>query len=263
MGDKISYLYDKYDVREYVKKTVGEEYLPQLYGIYNNVSEININELPDKFVAKITQSCGKNIIVNGTIDLDFAKLIKQLDEWQKETFNKAAISGHKEESYFNNGKAKILFEEYLDAGNNNSPEDIRIYCFNGKAKFISVDYDSVTEKGEKKKSYLRNIFSLNGDFLEFKFGRDNDYTKTELNIGNLDKLIEVAEALAEPFPFVRVDMYELNNSIKFGELTWIPMGGNCFITPKEIDNKLGNILKLPSVDIDYKLLKRKLIRREL
>lgn len=256
--DEICKLYDKYTCREYVAKTIGEKYLTKLYGVYENANEIRFDELPDEYVLKITQSCGKNLIINKNNSLSTDEIINIMNEWLSVTNDKKnIIKEYKEDYYFYDGNAQILCEEYLSNDQGNIPEDIRVYCFNGKAEFITIDYDSVTYTGEKKHVYVRNSFDTNGNFIPLKFGRENDIGKNKFPKDILPELLNVAEHLAQPFPFVRVDMYNVNGSIKFGELTWIPMGGNCKIEPEEYEKILGEKIQLPEInELDATVIKK-------
>lgn len=260
MKKDIVQLYDKYTVRSYVREKIGEKYLTSLYGVYDNINDIEFDKFPNKYVLKITQSCAKNIIVNSNMTMTREEMKLKLKEWLMET-NDACyqISMFKEENYYYNSEAKIICEEYLDIGNNKSPEDIRVYCFNGIPKFISVDYESVTDDGIKKSDYSRNVFDTSGVILPIEFGRKSDKSQRGLNKDIIQELLNISTKLSQPFPFVRVDLYIINDSIKFGELTWIPMGGNCKINPKEYDEIMGSWLNLPNIKLDYKNMKRELI----
>lgn len=237
--DLIRYCYDKYTVREYVKNTVGEKYLTKLYGVWSNANDIDFSKLPPRCIFKITQSSGYNIICFNMEKTDEEKIRKQLDKWQKNQNNiKFTEKMYKYENYYFDQRCRIMCEELLEI-NHNVPEDIRIYCFSGKATFITVDYESVSAEGEKLHEYVRNVFDLKGNFIDAKFGRENNPQYTFPNIPNLDEMIVVAEKLAKPFPFVRVDLYNIKGRIVFGELTWVPQGGSGKIVPEEFDLQLG------------------------
>lgn len=243
--------YDKLAVRQYVTSKVGAQYLPQLYRTYDSADEIDFAQLPDKYVLKITQSCGYNIIHNGHNSLNDVIAVKtQLREWLNQTNDlKAVRRMHKEGSYHFNGKSRILCEEYLENVEGEIGEDIRLYCFNGKAKFFSIDFDSMTEDGIKKIEYNRNVYDLDKNFIDVNFGRPNDMKQNLPELKKFSKMIEIAEELADDFIFVRVDFYNLDGRIIVGELTFIPMGGAGKIEPMEYDYKWGQELQLPQVKL--------------
>lgn len=245
-GEDIRKYYDKFRVREYVKKTIGEKYLTEIYGVWNSADEISFDDLPEECILKITQSSGFNKICLKGYKKEQEKIKSQLQDWLEFTNNKKnAEKLYKIEKYYFDGKAQILAEELLKTGDNAIPEDVRIYCFNGKAEFFTIDYDSVSQEGIKLHEYCRNVYDIDGNFLPYTFGRENDERYKEHNITNLPEMIKVAEKLSKPFIFVRVDLYNIKGRIVFGELTWIPMGGAGRVLPYEFDRELGE--KLPVI----------------
>ena len=237
--------YDKYTVRDYVKKKVGEVYLNEVYGVYDNADEIDFEKLPSKFVLKITQSSGKNIICVDKSKLNIDETIRSLNKWLKE----AQKCNGQEESYVYNGHAKILCEKLLQQKNGQIPNDYRIYCFNGEPKYVIYDIETTCANGEHGNNIRRNIYDLEWNLLNIEMGRKNDIGYIVQKPDNFQEIIKVARSLSHDFPFVRVDLYNLDGKIIFGELTWIPMGGNCIIKPDSFDYELGKILRLPDVKI--------------
>lgn len=238
--------YDKFTVRQYIASKVGEKYLPHLYALYDNAKDIDFTLLPNQYVLKVTQSCGYNIIQNGHSSIDEKAIKLQMEEWLSKTNDPKYIRRYeKEEAYYFNGKAKILCEEYIENERGQAPEDIRFYCFNGKAKFYSIDFNSVTEDGIKKKEYTRNVYDIDGSFIDVNFGRKNNLKEKEYHLKNFGEMVRIAEKLAEEFIFVRVDFYNLDGRIFVGELTFVPMGGAGRIEPIEYDYKWGDELQLP------------------
>ena len=252
--------YDKYNVRNYIKEKIGDEHIPRLYGIFSSVDEINFQKLPSKYAIKITQSNGYNILVNERNEKSQEAIKTQLNEWLNTTNDlKKMVDIYKEESYYYDGRARIICEELLEDKEGNFPADIRIFCFNGEPKYISYDLDSVDDAGNKKRDYFKNTYTIDWEFLDVDFGRPRNTNVVIEKPSGLDKMIALARKLSEDFIFVRVDFYNLDGRIVVGELTWIPMGGGIIINPKEFDLQLGNELKLPNIKLDFKTFKNSLM----
>lgn len=245
---KIQLLYDKFTVREYIKKCIGEKYLNELYGVYSNANDIDFDKLPNKFALKITQSSGKNIICSNKAGLDIEKVKIILNKWLKET-NK---SKEQEQSYYFTGNAQIICEKFLETKERKVPCDYRFYCFNGEPKYIIYDIDTTLEDGTHGNDIRRNVYNLNWELIDVEFGRPKNVSGKIEKPENLEEMLEISRKLSEEFPFVRVDLYNIDGKIIFGELTWIPMGGNCVITPDSFDYELGELLELPNEKLIYK-----------
>ena len=235
--------YDKYRARTYVEKKVGSKYLARVYGLWDDPQDIDFSKLPNECVFKVTQSSGCNIICLDLEHADEKKIVTQLGEWLNSQNDKKKMEEQfKVESYYFDQNSKILCEELLK-DEDAIPNDMRFYCFSGRVAFISVDYESVSPEGVKLSDYYRNVYDREGNFRDVEFGRENNTKYKFPDIHNLDEMIEVAEKLAEPFPFVRVDLYNIKDRIVFGELTWIPQGGAGQLSPVSFDEELGRLFK--------------------
>lgn len=246
--DLIQQCYDKYTVRKYVSTKIGEKYLTHLYGVWEDASKIDFEGLPEKCVFKISQSSGCNIICQSGYKNRQEQIRKQLQEWLDEQNNCSQVEEiSKYEAYCCTYKSVIICEELLELANYNIPDDIRFYCFNGKVEFISIDYDTVSDSGEKLHDYYRNVFDINGNFWDVEFGRENNANLKFPQIDNLEEMVSISQTLAEPFEFARIDLYNVEGRIVFGEITWIPMGGAGKIQPDTFDYKLGEKLDIPNL----------------
>lgn len=247
-GELIKRCYDKYTVRDFVKETVGEKYLTKLYGVWKSAKEINFSKLPEKCIFKISQSSGCNLIcMKGYKEKEY-EIKTQLDAWLLEQNSaEAADEISKYEAYCYTQNSVIICEELLESSENHIPDDIRIYCFNGKAEFVTIDYDSVSKNGEKRHDYPRNVFDINGNFIDAELGRRNDSTRGFPQIENYKEMLSVSEELAKPFEFARIDLYNIRGRIIFGEITWIPMGGAGTVKPDSFDLEMGEKLKIPNL----------------
>lgn len=242
--DLIQRAYDKVNVRGYIKEKLGKEYcasfLNTLYGVYSNANEINFDELPSSFVLKISQSSGSNIICPDKTKLNVSEAKRTLNKW----ITIANGKHFSEEGYIFDGNAVICCEKFLRDKNGNIPYDIRVYCFNGEPRFFVCDVGTTLKDGSHGDAIVRNVYDLEWNLQSFNLGRPRDPRVKIQKPNNLDEIIRVSRVLSEDFKFVRVDLYDIDGKLVFGELTWIPMGGSCVVEPDYMDYELGSLLNL-------------------
>lgn len=215
---------DKYEVRKYVKEVIGEKYLNEVLGIYNSFDEIDFDSLPDAFALKGTHGSSYNIIVRDKSKLDKTAAGKKFKKWLGENF----YYKDREKNY-KLIKPRIMADKFLSP-KDGIIEEFKLFCFNGKVRMISYN------KGEGH-DRRTNLFDENWNKLNVRYGYSGfDIEKMP---ENKDELISLAERLAEPFEFVRVDLYNIDGKIYFSELTFHPGGGLVPFTPKEFDAELG------------------------
>ena len=227
---------DKAEFKAYIQEQVGEGYTIPLFGVWDNESMIDFDALPKSFVLKSTlQSDGRHIIIVKDKEmLDFDKLKTVLSSWLLPR-NSLCVSYC---NAYHDLRPRILAEEYFE-GFEGQVLDYKFMCFNGEAKLLVVVADRGTAMGV-------NFYDLDWNLLPFT----RSYPNTSYPIPkpkNFDRMLEMANKLAEPFPFVRVDFYESadGNEIYVGELTFYPGGGYESFQPIEWDYKLGDMLRLP------------------
>ncbi len=225
---------DKYKVREYVIECGLEKILNELISVYNNSSEINFNELPNKFVLKCNHGAGFNIICEDKSKLDIKKTKEKLDKWMKTEFWKIYS-----EMQYRNVNKKIICEKFLESKDENSIEDYKIYCFNGKPLFCMVCVG--------RNLGIPTYYFMDKSWKIMKINPAGKNAPENLVITkpkSIDKMYEYAEILAKPFKFVRVDFYDYMNEPIFGELTFTPAA--CLDTNyiDGWDKKLGEMLKI-------------------
>ncbi len=204
---------DKYRVRDYVKSCGYDDILINMIGAWNSAKDIPWEDLPDKFVLKWNFGAGMNIVCKDKNALERTQVIKQMNRWHK---NKYWLS-HSEMQYKHIPK-KIVCEEYLEYQEESTIPDYKIYCFHGRPEAVLVMHDRgcgrmTTEFFDTKWKPLENSSKYAAAFKETK--------KPEC----LDSMLQAAEKLSSPFPFVRVDFYVLGGKFYFGELTFTPAGG--------------------------------------
>lgn len=222
---------DKYKVREFIKDKIGEEYLIPLIGVYDSEDEIDFNNLPNKFVLKVNHGSGYNIICSDKSKLDVNDTKKKLKKWLKEDY--AEI---KKEYQYKNVKRKIVCESFIN-DKNGELLDYKFFCFNGKVEFIKVDID-------RYDGHKVNIYDKKWNLLPMEeYGMPNSNKIIE-KPNNLQKMIEIAEVLSKEFNFARIDLYYVDGTIYFGEVTLTPAGGVNPFKPLDMDLKYANMISL-------------------
>ncbi len=225
---------DKYDVREYVKSKGLEDILIHCYGIYDSVEDIRWRDLPSQFVIKDTLGSGGNtvIVVNNKSKQNISELKKTISEWTQIDSKKK--DGGREWPYYSGKKHRILIEQLIvpekDA---NGLLDYKFFCFNGKVVFLYV-------MGNRKIGENVCVSIFDRQFRLMKVHRDGDATLEGVKKPkNYDEMIYTAEKLASDFPHVRVDLYNNNGIIKFGELTFYNASGYMKYVPDKFDYIVG------------------------
>jgi len=226
---------DKYAVREYVKKTIGEQYLIPLLGVWDSVEEINFDELPDQFVLKTTHDSGGVIVCQNKREFDVDAAKKKLIQHLEIDFY---FPGR--EWAYKGLERKIIAEQYMVDESQQELKDYKIFCFNGEPKFIQVDYG-------RFKNHKRNMYSIDWKYLDFT----TEYpTDSEVNISppaNLQEMLRVARKLSVGLVHSRIDLYSAFGKTYFGEITLYHGCGFEHFYPKSYDRIIGDLLQLPGV----------------
>lgn len=228
-NDTVTMCVDKYRIREYLTEKKLEHLCPKLYGVYDSAAEIDWNALPDSFVIKCNHGCGYNILCPDKSRLDIKESLRLLKQWMKEDYWKEFA-----EVQYRYVKKKIIAEEYLG----DELQTYKFYCFNGIPKVLYVSENG--ENGEKDK-YL-NYYSMDWEMLPYCLSGHVRKTLPHPKPEHMEELVRYAEILSRDFPFVRVDLYDVNGRVYISELTFIPTGGYMQLTPEGTDVEWGNWL---------------------
>lgn len=235
-------LVDKYAVRDYVKEKVGSQYLNELYAVYNKPAEVDFEKLPNQFVLKGVHGFHLNLIVKDKNKLSLKKTNYLLNKWML----KDHYRNGKEWAY-KNVKPRIIAEKYLEEFGKDVVNDYKFFCFNGKPKYILVYM-------ERDLQDLRCYYDLNWKKLPFTIEKNNLFEGEVEKPVNLNEMIVVAQKLAQDFPFVRVDLYNINSKVLFGEMTFYPNDGRKKYIPNEYNKIIGDYLELPKIPEGQKVI---------
>jgi hypothetical protein len=215
-------LADKLSVRAYVKQRIGEKYLTQLFWNGRDPRAIPFDKLPPICIAKTNHGCGRNIVITRDTDRSFA--IASLKKWLNENYYWAL-----REAQYYDIPPQILIEEFLDDGQPDGPLDYKFWCFNGVPELLQVDNHTHDINPYYDRNWKRLNIRSRQDFKAF------DLPKPQ----NLDDLIYIAQALSRGIDFVRVDMFNVNERVYAGEMTFSPGAGMFKFSPEYWDHILG------------------------
>ncbi len=235
---------DKYRVRDYVKKCGLEDTLIPLIGVWNSVEEIDFDKLPSSLIFKANNGCwpGSTLVINDMGKANRNDLKKIFQSWldQKHIGSLAA------EPHYKRIKPCIIAEQLLPIEDGHiSLVDYKIWCFNGKVHYIWTCSDR-DDKGTNVMTYSREWVPMPEVCIFEKNYRKGDVVDKPRN---LDRMIFVAETLAKDLPCVRVDLYNVNNHVYFGEMTFTSLGGMMDFYTEDFLMKCGNIVDLSNVKI--------------
>lgn len=220
---------DKLAVRDYVRDTIGEQYLTKLYWSGTDLSAVDPERLPETFVIKANHSSGQNLIVQSKKDFDWAAAVQTCREWLE--YDHSIGNGEWQYRWI---KPQIFIEEFLEGKDGNPPLDFKFFCFHGKMSFVQVDFDRFT-------NHTRTLFDPG--FQPLPFGILYEINRKQIPKPDcLEEMIIVVEKLSQGEPFLRVDFYEINKRPVFGELTLHPGSGGENFIPAEWDYKIGALM---------------------
>lgn len=231
---KYTKMVDKYDVKDYVDGKIGSEYIIPTIGVWDHFEDIDFSKLPSQFVLKCTHDCGGLIICQDKSKLDLNKAKKKINR----SLNKNYFFSGREWPY-KNVKPRIIVEPYIEDSETKELRDYKFFCFDGevKAMYIATDRNSLNET-------KFDFFDENFNHLPFTNAHPNAKFQPKKPL-NFDKMKFLAEKLSVGIPHVRVDFYEANGKIYFGELTFFHMSGFAPFVPEIWDYKFGEWIKLP------------------
>ena len=216
---------DKVKVRDYVKQTVGEQYLTDLYWVSDDPNTLRFEDLPNKFVLKTNHGTRWNILVPDKTKADRNAAVATLQGWMKDRYPPERC-----EWGYHDIKPLSFAEEFLMTKEGVVPPDFKFFVFHGKARMIQVDLD-------RSIHHTRCLYDPDWKLLPVVLGYPSG--KGIPRPQNFDALLACAEKLAGNIDFVRVDLYNVDGRIVFGELTNYPGGGLEDFTPPSFDHELG------------------------
>lgn len=223
---------DKYEAKKYVGHVIGEKYVIPTLGVWDHFDDIDFSKLPMSFVLKCTHDSGSVV------------LVRDKNHWDKDAAKKLLERGLSRNYYwsgrewpYKNVKPRILAEEMVDM----NPVDYKWICLKGEPEVLCMCMDR--QKGD----LTFNYYDMNFNLLPFEWVHPNIKTGGVKRPENFDEMKKLAQKLSKGIPEVRVDFYDINGQVYFGELTFYHQSGFAPFSPEEWDLKLGQLLDLTDI----------------
>lgn len=228
-------LVDKYAVKDYVAEKVGGEHIIPTLGVWDRFEDIDFDVLPDQFVLKCTHDSGGLVIVRDKAKLDIAAARTKINKSLSRNYYYAG-----REWPYKNVKPRIIAEKYMTDQSCAELADYKVHCFNGEAKVVLVCQDRHSSSG-----LTEDFFTKEWEHLDIQRPKHPNAKVVPERPVHLEQILQLSEQLAQGYPFMRVDFYDVNGQIYFGEITFFPASGFEAFVPAEWDTKLGDWLRLP------------------
>lgn len=225
---------DKYEAKKYVASIIGEEYIIPTLGVWNSFDEIDFSKLPDKFVLKCTHDSGRVVICKDKSQFNIVQARRRINKAMRTNFY---LRGR--EWAYKNVRPRIIAEKYME-DSSGELKDYKFFCFDGEPYCVQVDFGRFDV-------HRRNIYDMNWNFLPFENNTEHHYDESYIieKPVNFQEMIEITRKLSKGMPHVRVDLYNINGSIFFGELTFFHGMGVTKFHPKKWSYIMGDLIKLP------------------
>nr|WP_289130582.1 ATP-grasp fold amidoligase family protein [uncultured Clostridium sp.] len=232
---KYTKLVDKYEVKKIIAEMIGDEYIIPTIGVWDKFDEIDFTKLPQQFVLKCTHDSGGLVICKDKNEFNIKKAKKKIEKCLKNDYYM-----QNREWPYKNVKPRIIAEEYMVDESGYELKDYKIFCFNGEAKAMFIASDRSNPKEETKFDF----YDMNFNHLPFENGHPN--SKKEIKKPeSLELMTKLAETLSVELPQARIDFYDINGKVYFGEITFFHWSGFKKFEPKEWDEIFGGWIKLP------------------
>lgn len=226
---------DKYLVREYIKNKIGEKYLIPLVGVYDTVDDIDWEMLPNRFVLKCTHGSGCNIICRNKAQLNIDEAKKKLKKWMRKSWYWFG-----REWAYKNIKPRIICEEFLETPDGNTPTDYKFMCFNGQPKLIQVHQDRYGH-------HTKDFYDMDWNKTNISSGGVPNSSKSVPKPSSYAEMLEISKQLSAGMPYARIDLYDQDGRVFFGEITMYPTSGFAPFNSYEVDKTLGSWIQLPKI----------------
>lgn len=238
---KVEYInmVDKYEVKTYVSKIIGDKYIIPTLGIYDHFDEIVFDKLPKSFVLKCTHDSGNTIIVKDKNSFNKIEAKKKLESGLQRNFYK-----YGREWPYKNVPPRIIVEKYMKDSDSTELKDYKFYCFSGKPIYCQVISD-------RNSNETIDFFDMDWNHQEFTGLAEPHKPFSNLPIpmpNTFKEMKKIAGVLSKDIPFLRVDFYEINGNLFFGELTFYPASGFGKFKPEKYNEIIGDMIELPDTN---------------
>ena len=236
---ELTMMADKIEVKKYVTSIIGNQFVIPTIAVWNNADEIDFDSLPNQFVLKCNHDSGTGMcICRDKSKLDHAIVRAELNKGLKSNYYPIS-----REWPYKNVPRKVFAEVFMAQENSSDLTDYKWFCFNGQPLYCQV----IKNRSSKETIDFFDTNWIHQDFIGFN-PRASNASTCPIRPKNLELMIEIAQKLSKNLPFARVDLYEIDGSVFFGEITFFPAGGFGRFSPKKIDTVFGELLSLPNTN---------------
>lgn len=225
---------DKYEVKKYISSIIGDEHIIPTLGVWERVEDIDFNSLPNEFVLKCTHNSGGLVICRNKSTLDIEKTKEKLISSLKKNFY-----FHSREWPYKDVKPRIICEKLMVDESGFELKDYKWFCFDGEPKAMFIATDRFVDGEETKFDF----FDMDFNHFPFRQGHPNATKKIEKPRG-FETMKHLARKLSNGIPHVRVDFYDINGQIYFGEMTFFHFSGMVPFVPENYDELFGSWIRL-------------------
>lgn len=225
---------DKYAVKKYVANKIGEEYVIPLIGVWEKVEDIDFSSLPDRFVLKVSHDSGGIVICKDKSQLDIVQTKKYLKKLLKRNY----YCGTREWPY-KNVKPRIIAEEYMEDSYLGELRDYKFFTFGGVPKVVYI-----AQGRGNREATVADFYDMEFNHLPFTIDHDMAEIPPEKPV-NFELMQQLATKLSEGTPQLRVDFYEVEGKVYFGEMTFFHCSGWAPFHPEEWDKTFGDWVVIP------------------
>lgn len=226
---------DKYEVKKYVASLFGDKYVIPTIGVWDAPEEINFEKLPKKFVLKCNHNSGLGMcICKDKENLDLNKVRKNLKRGLRQNYYKLG-----REWPYKNVKRKIICEQYLENEDGSPLVDYKFYCYGGEPRYFMYSL------GEADHNVRNHKFDMELHSIDYLFKKIPAIKIEEIDLpSNIGEMIEIVKVLCKGFPHIRIDLYNINGKIYFGEMTFYTSSGFINIDSMEFSQKMADLIDL-------------------
>lgn len=233
--DEYTKMVDKIEAKEYVASIIGEKYIIPTIGTWNSVDEIDWDSLPNQFVIKATNDSGGVVVCKDKSKLNIQEAKNKLFKLGNRDYTIVS-----KEYPYKKVQHRYIAEQYIEDESGYELKDYKFFCFDGDAKFLFV------ATGRQQNDTRFDFYDKYFNHLPVINGHPNA-DRWPIKPRNFEEMLDVAGKLSMGIPHVRVDLYNVNGRIYFGELTFFHWSGFCPFEPQEWDFKFGSYLRLPEL----------------
>ena len=238
---------DKYEVRKYIESLGLKDILTECYGVWNRAEDIDFDALPDKFVLKCTHDCASTVVVKDKEKMNKQKVVDFLQKHLDVNYGYSWCELH-----YTKIKPRVMAESLIEMGEGIDPSfglaDYKINCIEGKAQYVEVIYGRHLDSESGSHEAVFDLYDIHTwqPMHQYKTNLGDNF-QTVPRPKNLERMIEIAEIISKGFLLVRVDLYNVNGRIFFGEMTFFSASGMNNDLSREYQLMIGDRIHLPKV----------------